>query len=225
MLISVHLPKTAGSSFRSSLQNHYRKRLLLDYADLPINTSPLNRNAHAMKMCVINKMRRHKNIECIHGHFLPFKYLLCKNAKFVTWMRDPIERLASHYYYWLRSYDNQNAAPLQRRVVEEEWSLERFCFSSELRNFYSQFLWGFSIERFDFIGITEYYDTEIEYFSREFLGTRLQAYNRNRNPDQHQSTYFDDKKLRQEVEEYHSKDVSLYELAKSIRQQERCNLQ
>lgn len=193
-----------------------------DYADLPINTPVFQRNRNALKMCILNRVKTHKNVECIHGHFLPLKYLLLRDTKFVTWMRNPIERLASHYFYWLRNYNPQNVPLLHRKVIEEEWSLERFCLGPELRNFYTQFLWAFPFRRFDFIEITEHYKTEIEYFSNKFLGTTLQTHSKNINPKNDNTTYFKDKNLRAKVEQYHSKDVSLYKRALNIRLIMRC---
>ncbi len=89
MLISLHLPKTAGSSFSASIARYYQDSLMYDYGDLPINTPVFKRNVTALKNCIPNAIKTYKNIECIHGHFLPLKYLFCRNTKFVTWMRDP----------------------------------------------------------------------------------------------------------------------------------------
>jgi len=222
MLISLHLPKTAGSSFAASLQDHFGAKLLTDNHDFPINTPVLMRNTHALKMCILNSVISYKNFECIHGHFLPLKYLLVKDAKFITWMRDPVEGLASHYFFWLRKYDPQNAKPLHKKVVEEKWSLERFCLSPEFKNIYSQFLWGFPIGRFDFIGITEHYQTELEFFAKKFLGTTLPVHSRNINPNNETKSYFEDLELKARVEQYHSKDVSLYKRALDIRLKQRC---
>jgi hypothetical protein len=219
MLISLHLPKTAGSSFFAALKNHYGETILPDYADLPINTPPLKRNFHALTSCFINSLRFADNIQCVHGHFLPLKYRLCKASRFITWLRDPVERVASHYFHWQRHYDPQIAPPLQRKVIEEHWSLERFCLAPELRNLYHQFLWGFPVKRFDFIGITEHYDTELAWFSQQILGTTLTVSRDNINPDKAQTSYFDDPALRDKIKRYHRQDVLLYEQA--LRDKER----
>ncbi len=104
-------------------------------------------------------------------------------------------------------------------MVEEKWSLERFCLSPEFKNFYSQFLWSFPIERFDFIGITEYYETEMAYFSDQILGAKLQIVEKNKNPskDSTNSSYFEDSGLRERIEQYHSKDIFLYKQAINMR--------
>jgi hypothetical protein len=224
MLISLHLPKTAGTSFLTSLEQHYSERLLRDYADLPINTPMLKRNSGALVKCILNGLQQDKRLECIHGHFLPLKYLFYgtrQDVKFVTWLRDPIERLASHYFFWVRSYDPAKSPPLHKRMIIEKWSLERFCLGPELQNFYCQFFWGFPLNRFDFIGITEFYEIEFDFFSRVFLGASLQPAKLNINPNTEKPSYFDNEGLINKIKKHHSKDIALYEKALNIRLRER----
>ncbi len=73
-------------------------------------------------------------------------------------MRNPVERALPHYYFGRRSFDPDNAPPLHRKMMEKGWSLERFCLGPEVRNIYSQFLYGFLLEYFSFIGTTEFYE-------------------------------------------------------------------
>lgn len=129
MIVSVHLPKTAGKSFQAALTARFGESLLEDYGDFPMNTPEYDRNRAALAASLRNAERDFRGIECIHGHFLPVKYLLLsvrRPVTFVTWMRDPIQRLVSNYHYWRRSYDARTAPPLHRRMVEEAWSLEQF---------------------------------------------------------------------------------------------------
>ena len=52
-------------------------------------------------------------VACIHGHFLPVKYRIAlarRPAHYVTWLRDPVERIASHYAFWRRDYDGSDPA-------------------------------------------------------------------------------------------------------------------
>ena len=97
MLISVHLPKTAGSSFVSALEHYFGEHLLKDYADLPMNRSTPRRNFSAVRNALVlpGKGAVSSDIRCIHGHYMPVKYRLVrpKTPKvYVTWMRDPVER-------------------------------------------------------------------------------------------------------------------------------------
>jgi hypothetical protein len=214
MLISTHLAKTAGTSFGKSLENHFGEYLRKDYDDLPFNTPVIQRNLRAIKDCLAGSFRAFNGVECIHGHFLPLKYLLVgtrKDVKFITWLRDPVERLASQYYYWQRTYKPNLPQPFRRRVTEENWSLERFCLSHELRNFYSQLFWGFPISRFNFIGITEHYEEDFRFFSENVLGVSLPTYRANTNEEMNESKiYITDLNLRKKIEAYHEKDMALY---------------
>jgi hypothetical protein len=209
LLISVHLPKTAGTSFAASLDKHFRTRLLRDYSDFPINTPQPERNRAALQASLRNAASDFAGVECIHGHFLPIKYLLLvhkREIKFVTWMRHPVERVLSHFYHW-KTIGSQASAPLHRKVVEEDWSIERFCLGPEVRNLYWQFLWGFPMHYFDFIGITECYEDDLAYFSKHYLGTSVRAKKLN---VRNQSAYEINRSLRREIEAFHDRDMELY---------------
>ena len=222
MLVSLHLPKTAGTSFFSSLEGHYGKGAIYrDYGDFPLNTPVFSRKSRALKGCIANALSLTPRPRCIHGHFLPIKYRLCRDAQFVTWMRDPAERLASHYFYWQRTYDAANAKLLHKKMIEENWSLEKFCLSPELRNVYSQFLWGMPIRRFDFIGITEFYSSEMKYFSTKFLGKEYGPFQEKVNPNKGAEKYIQDQDLIKKIAAYHQKDMALYHHALKVREANR----
>lgn len=221
MIISLHTPKAGGSSFRKLLQRHYKMGLLEDYKDIPLNRSKEDRIKNVLKaQKQISRYKKYllrvRNIRCIHGHFLPFKYgdfLGQGNTKFITWFRDPIERLGSHYFFWVRHKKDVITPPLYRKVIEEKWSLEKFCFSDELQNVYSQFLWNFPIENFDFIGITEFYEEDAKFFADSFLGKKdYEVKHINVNPSK-PNLYFTDKGLIKELQQHHSEDYQLYEYA------------
>jgi len=173
MLISVHLPKTAGSSFGLILKKEYEGKILLDYEDRPINTTVVTRHQKALADTQGNRNQDFGEIQCIHGHFMPTKYLLLKQlgtAKFICWLREPPARMLSHYNFCQRTYRiNPEKGALHCKVVKEKWSLKQFCFSREMQSFYAQFLWGFPVELFDFSGITERFDEDLQTFGRTFL--------------------------------------------------------
>ena len=148
MIISVHLPKTAGKSFEAALRTRFGDAILEDYGTFPMNTPVFERSRAALETSLVNAEANFDGVECIHGHFLPLKYLLLatrRDLTFVTWVRHPVQRMLSNYHYWKRTYDPGTARPLHRRVVEEEWSVERFCLGEEMRNMYGEFLWGFCL--------------------------------------------------------------------------------
>lgn len=213
MLISVHLPKTAGKSFQAALRTRFGDSLIEDYGTLPMNTPGYERNRAAIEAGLRNADHDFAGVECIHGHFLPVKYLLMsvrRPVRFVTWMRDPVQRLLSNYHYWQRTYRPDASPTLHRRVVEEGWSLERFCLGEEMRNMYAQFLWGFPAENLDFIGITEFYDDDLAYFARRYLGVAVEPQRVNVGRG---AAYDVNEDLRARTEAFHERDVELYRRA------------
>ncbi len=222
MIISLHLPKTAGSSFASSLSDHFGEKFHKDYSDLPLHHSNFNRNSHAILQGFKNYSL--DEIQCIHGHFLPLKYRFYRGEKryFITWMREPTERLASQYYYMKRHYTPEKAKtqPLLKKMIDESWSLERFCLGNEFKNTYTKFLWGFPLTSFAFIGIVEHYEADLGDFSSLFLKTKLKYSQENVNPRPKKQSYFkDNNNLRNKILQFHAKDMELYKNALLLRQE------
>jgi hypothetical protein len=224
VLISIHMPKTAGLSLRATLEEHFAAALLPDYQDYPLAHTPQERQTAAERFSRDLAPADFASIGCIHGHFLPAKYLSLvesQDCQCITWLRQPVARLISHYAYWRRSYDASSAetSALHRRVVEEGWTLEQFCLTPELRNVYSQFLWGFPLDRLDFVGITEYFAEDLRYFSTGFLSINAapQWNNRRDASDQLQTPEDLDEELCRQIEEYHAQDMQLYQWAIELR--------
>lgn len=216
-LISVHIPKTAGTSFRHSLQDHFGDGLFLKYGEKPFNTPVTERNRKALKDALDNLEKNFSRVKCIHGHYLPVQFLLLSNTvpmRFVTWMRHPVDRLVSDYHHTLKNYD-KNAPPFQKQIISEKWTLEQYCTCEKLKDVYSQFFWAFPLENFDFIGITEYYNADFEYFRKKFLKPSVPAYHENVNKGYKRDKL--DKGLRKAIETFHAADMMLYERALELR--------
>ena len=89
-IISVHLPKTAGSSFRKVLQQVYTKEGV--FVDEYPN--------HSLKTTREIWENQNRKIKVIHGHFPLNKYARSfTNARKIIWLRNPVKRLISHFFY------------------------------------------------------------------------------------------------------------------------------
>jgi hypothetical protein len=211
------MPKTAGISFRATLEEHFGAALRQDYGDYPLAHPPTDRHRMALQSALAAAPADFEGVECVHGHFLPVKYLLLADrlpCRFVTWLREPVARLVSHYHYWLRAYEpnSPGVSALHQRVVEERWSLEAFCLAPELRNLYSAFLWGFPLETFDFVGVTEYFEEDLRYFSTRFLSTDSAPRRLNLRAQEVDGPAGEELSpaARRQVAAYHATDVALY---------------
>lgn len=165
MMISVHIPKTAGTTFRDILARHFGERLLLDYADRPLASGShwrrlKQRWAPPDDLCGIED-----RYDCVHGHFVADKYAaLDRPARLITWLRDPVQRTISHYRYWKREPDLRNADC--RRLIEHSLSLEAFAALPRMRNVMSRFFGDRTPRDFYFIGTVESFDESLQRFRR-----------------------------------------------------------
>lgn len=172
MIVSVHIPRTAGSSFRAYLSRNPAIQLVENYGN-PIFVPALLRHSAAVYSQLKNRLQpvdRQTNI--IHGHFLPATYAHLynqKKAKFITWMREPADRIRSQYDYCFQSDKRVDKSPFQNRVARENWSFTEFYQHPHAQNLYTKFLWNFSIEYFDFIGIVEHYKDDFSYFCSHYF--------------------------------------------------------
>lgn len=215
-LVSVHFPKTAGTSFALALRQCFGDALQEDYGMLPLNRPRGAREWDAIRAGFATRYPSAAPA-AIHGHFLPIKYRIALRGRpvdYVTWLRDPVERLLSHYYFWQRTAAAATPAqPFRYRVAREQWSLERFCFAPQMRNLYSRYLWGFAPSRFAFIGITEHYETDLATFARRFLQGQVANVRLRANPDHGRARYAIDPGLRARLEAHQREDVALYRWA------------
>lgn len=182
MLISVHIPKCAGTTLLHCLQQKYK--VYLDYAHPELLKKHYRPNdptyAHSAwmrygRLNALFSLRRlkqqTKGYDCIHGHFCATKYLFYPNAKFITFVREPLERTISNYYFWKQVYESAN--PEQDQLVqvlfERDIACEEFCMLPPFRNYQSLFLKSFPLRRLDFIGVSEYSSFEIPYLFTHVL--------------------------------------------------------
>ena len=162
--IFVHIPKSAGSTLKVSIKSIIEADdIIWDYSH-PFSQGRIVRNVkNTIESFSTKKYQR----KVIFGHFMPCKYADLsfsgfnkrENSIYLAFIRDPLQRAISHYYHWKREPDLTNSACVT--LLEEDWSLERFLVDPFFKNFYAQFFFGFNINNFDFIGITERFDESI----------------------------------------------------------------
>ena len=140
MIVSVHIPKTGGVSFRKSvLEPVFGNRLLSDYGDAPLSHDTANRNARAQSFEPSPELP--ERYDCVHGHFLALKYVSERvPCEFAVWFRDPAQRVVSRYLYGKRKGG---------RTITPGMTIREFCEIERFQNTYAKFLWGFDFEGTD----------------------------------------------------------------------------
>jgi hypothetical protein len=199
----MHIPKCAGTTFRSILiQCFGEEKILFDYAD---------QMTHRGKVVTTIP----PGIEVIHGHFAMDKYdELFPDAALITWLRDPIEKTISHYYYWLRNPNNENI-PLHQKIIDNKISLEEFGQQPISIDLFTNEFAGKKITDFAFIGITEHFEDSVKLFMNIFnIKKEIRYQSDNINPNKKITDNYPDGRYKKNMSDFNQKDIELYNLAK-----------
>ena len=215
-LISLHIPKTAGTTFKAVLQGVYpADTLLLDYDDRIGNPeSRFRSDFDGWKRDNENAIAHLPAVaRAIHGHFWAGKYFsFFPGAKKVVWLREPARQLISAYHYWKAGPLTPN--PLKRLLHEKNLSLLEFARLEGLQNPVSNlFLRGYGIDDFDFIGIQEFFPEDLAALSgvMDWPLVPVPVVNATENADYLRFAFDDD--VIAELRALNQADVHLYEEA------------
>lgn len=196
MILSLHIPKTAGVSIRNVLSEHFGPGFALWYWQITDAWGKVCPEVPA-------------NVRCVHGHFQIDP--LCRKfprARLITWVRDPVERVVSSYHHRLRDPDWQH--PVCRELHRRKLSLTEYAALPLVRNEMSRFFGSKKPGEFSFIGVVEDFECSFGRL-REFLDLAdVPPRHDNANPVKQQARYELASDVRQELAELNADDVSLY---------------
>lgn len=214
MIISVHIPKTAGATLRASLSQAFGDRAYFDYVNNVTDPQPASLRTRAvLAMARLRHPFRPNDIELIHGHFKARKYdHLYPDATKVTFMRDPVERVVSHYRYWLRHPVPTHS--VCRRLHDENWTLRDFARHPSSRNTQSVFFDGLDVSDFAFVGLQERFDACLPMFFEAIGMPPMTIPPRNVNEAKDVADRYPlEPELREEIEALNALDRALYDQA------------
>lgn len=208
-LISLHIPKTAGTSFSEVLNTLFPNNLHYAYQH---ETSTRH---------FPDSFAPPPHTRCVHGHFQidAFDRFFTQRT-WITWLRHPVERLVSSYYQILRNPADTEADPFLRRVHREKLSLLQFA---RLGTVHSETLWylkGLPIELFAFIGLTEKFDQSMQLFAQTFSldlqNLQPQTAPANTNPNKNSHRYPLPQGIRKAIQNILEEEIALYDKASQL---------
>jgi hypothetical protein len=210
-LVSLHIPKTAGTSLRGILLDHFGAGLAkLDLYD----SGSLKFNDQAW-----DGRQWPKHTRAVHGHFKfdSIGPLLPGPAEtaWITWVRHPVERVVSNYYF-LHQVIAQRIAELPD---ENLWSrmgktIEEFVAHEANCNVMSAFLHSAPLEQFAFVGIQDDFEQEIQLMALALGWPQPKTKHFNTTSNKPTSINAD---LRSWIEQHNALDLELYERALQLR--------
>lgn len=158
MFISIHIPKTAGTSLGYLFDYGSGRRILYDYSEdysSALNSEP-------------DYWRRHKEFvqrqfDFIHGHFFYEKFAdVFPDASYITCLRHPVDRIISHYNHLLGEQNNDDW--MYRMVIEHKMDVVDFAKVDTVHNAQALHMRGREVEDYDFVFISEWLERSFNAF-------------------------------------------------------------
>ena len=205
-LLSVHIPKTAGTSFRMILNDAYGKENVcrLDYNSkknkVTVNEQPYLE--HALP----------DSYPIIHGHFIPrdvyAKFNIDPAIPVITWLRHPVEQVISHYYYQVQLFQE---ATIDKGVdvIRLQRTLLEFAADPQIRNRSTRQLQGKHIDDYFYVGIVEQFDQDVQEIATLLGWKNIKRYTENVTKMPRDPKVITDE-VKAQIAEWNSTDMELY---------------
>lgn len=205
-LFFIHIPKTAGTSFRLSLEPNFE--MVMDYGNNSNNTSPAVQQYSYVEndLCLLDNELNQKPSVCITGHTHLAKYLnFVAVENTITFLREPLEQVLSHYNHYVTHHGFSG-------------DLNDFLDKPFAQNFQSQFVQALPLGLLGFVGLTEAYNQSIAMINKQYsLDLTIKKVNVNKSKQFFNSDLED--ALHDKFVRLNQRDIALYAEAEFIHQQ------
>ena len=204
-LFFVHIPKTAGTSFRMGAERYFSpERIVYDYGPKSEVTSPLVKEHLYVDQPDFWQFRQAlDNPAMVVGHVPIGRFVSLWGAgKTVTFLREPLQRIASEYAHFVRHKDYQ-------RSFKEFYSAPTMC------NRQRRILYGVNLEAIGLIGLTERYAESLEMLNDQF-SIRIPEREDNQGKHRLEDKYEFDEENLVELRKLNRRDIELYQYASAL---------
>ena len=162
MLLSLEVPLAPPPGFRQLLADVFGEGFFASYRDI---TDCRGRAVPDFP----------PEARCIHGHFASAALRArFPAARLLTWVSDPVRRVAAHYRYWQREPDELN--PLCAAMRRERWSLVDFAGQDGAREELARCFGGLPPSEFAFIGLREEFPRSVDLLMRRLRVTAVPVF-------------------------------------------------
>jgi hypothetical protein len=151
LILSVHIPKCGGTTFRSILNKIYAPDIFFEYSQESDQ--------------IVNAKNISENVKCIHGHLIYKAYKqLIHSSNLITFLRHPVYRTISFYEHIKRI--PSDAGTLSQFFNSSNPSLIEFAEHPIARNYGLGFTGNLNPDDFLFIGFLEEFESSIKNCSK-----------------------------------------------------------
>lgn len=200
-LVFVHVPKTAGTSFREALALRFGGRAIAgDYGPKAVETSPLVRR-HVFEKPDLPQLREDliaAGVRFVCGHVPVQRYAATfGTGNLLVIVRDPVQRLVSEYQHF-------------RRHNGETRGFTEFYRDPRFINHQYKLVSAIEPAEYGFVGLTERYADTVAAANRQF-GWDLPVLASNLGRPSLELSYQLDPGMEAEVRELNRDDIAYYE--------------
>ncbi|MBA3810180.1 MAG: hypothetical protein H0X27_00745 [Caulobacteraceae bacterium] len=215
MILSVHMPKTGGETFRDALEAAFGPRVLRDYGDRGgfVSDQILRVRRRRARAARADRDEIERRYDVIHGHFIADKYLgLFHPEHYVAFFRHPMQQAISHYKY-LRRIPPHND-PTIRAAQDPEMTFVDFLKQDTVTNCQSELIGSAPLEHFAVVALSEEFDRGVALFNATF-GRAIEVKERtNVDPQTAGRKHVLSPEERRAVRTHRGADLELYQRAK-----------
>jgi hypothetical protein len=156
-VISIHIPKTAGTTVGQVFSQCFNRRVLFDYDGYdkkPIINPELKQNIRFVR----------SYFDVLHGHFYAWKYFdAFADAKFVATVRHPVQRVISQYLHEL--YEDSPTSVYHHDLVSGRLDIVDFAGMDGIGDALFRHLAGRSLKDYDLFIVYENFELSLRLFS------------------------------------------------------------
>jgi hypothetical protein len=214
-IIFAHQAKSGGTTLVHMFRKSYEKENVFQDKDREHLLRPLN--LAVWRLWEPLRMRKRTRYKVIHGHFPAVKYRrYFPDAFYMTFYRHPVERLASHYFYWLRTPHLAESNPLARWLHEKSPDIVEFA--QRVHSIEDQLLYvkHFRPEDFDFFGITELYGDSLRLIQERLPELCIEVEPQRVNPAKGDGDYDLPRRKKENLENILWLQIAVYARARSL---------
>lgn len=200
-LFFVHIPKTAGTSFRKSAESYFGSdKVLCDYSPDSPDTSELVNDLiyKDNNPFIFREICHEQSIRFLSGHVPAIKFVhLFGSGQTVTFLRDPFQRLMSEYHHFVRHYGYKGDFP-------------SFYRKPSFVNRMFKILHHVPLESIGFLGLTEDYETSLDILNDRY-STEIECTAMNMGRENKEKDYEIPKDQLNELHALNQNDLKLYQ--------------